>query len=333
MNTEKFSYAMGELDSKYLDEAIAYRAGKTASVHFRRIPAALVAAMLATLLMGAGVAAAVYGDSIQNWFQHQWKEMTGQQMSEGQIEVIDHLTQEINVSQTIGDVTVTADSATVGDNTFFLLLRVEGLELPQNWNYGFADFEMEVTPSPTEEGNGIGSYGFEYEGLDGDGAALLLIDYHFANEGEKTEDVSPFGVSLWLKDFVNNAHTDRQETLAAGEWRLEFSLERMPLSDVISLPDTEAMVMDPARGEDVSVWLRDIELSSTGLYFECDRDDELVISDQISVVMKNGTVVDHDGGLGETSEENTVWSFKWEFPIDLEEVQSLQIGRTKIDIP
>ena len=46
-------------------------------------------------------------------------------MSSGQAALIDHLSQEIGVSQSIGDVTMTVDSATVGDDGFYLLFRME----------------------------------------------------------------------------------------------------------------------------------------------------------------------------------------------------------------
>ena len=75
----------------------------------RRLPVALIAAILALVLMGAGVVAIVYGDSIQSWFGHYWEQVTGQPMSDQHTALIDHLSQEIDLAQTVGDVTVTVD--------------------------------------------------------------------------------------------------------------------------------------------------------------------------------------------------------------------------------
>jgi hypothetical protein len=335
MNTEKFSYAMSEIDSKYVDEAISYHAGLKSRIHFRHLPAAVVAAMLAVLLMGTCVVAAVCNDDIQNWFKQQWKGITGHSMGSEQSAVIDQLSQPINVSQTIGNVTVTADSATVGNGSFYLLLRVEGLNLSPNWGYGFDDLEMKLAPAPFEEGNGFGGYGFEYQGLDNNGAALMLIAYNYAGAESDATDTSPLEVSLWLKDFVNNANTTAQETIAAGEWNLKFWIDRTQLPNAIKLPDTKAVVTDLDTLQEVTILFHNIELTSTGmnLQYECDETETFL--EQVCVEMKDGTVVDSNGSFGMNLDdgETMEWSFQWKFPIDLNEVEAIKIGSTRIDIP
>ena len=58
MNSRLFSDAMGEIDTRYIDQVLAFR--PAARRHpFRRMPAALIAAVLALLLMGAGISAAI----------------------------------------------------------------------------------------------------------------------------------------------------------------------------------------------------------------------------------------------------------------------------------
>ena len=128
--------AFHAVDDKILERsetAIYNHESVTPRMLKRRFPAALIAAVLAMFLMGAGVAAIIYGDSIQNWFSHYWEIITGQQMSDEQATTIDHLSQEIGLSQTVGDVTVTVDSATVGYDNFFLLLRVNGIEFSSKY--------------------------------------------------------------------------------------------------------------------------------------------------------------------------------------------------------
>jgi hypothetical protein len=335
MNTEKFSYAMSEIDSKYVDEAISYHAGLKSHIHFRNLPAAAVAAMLAVLLMGTCVVGAVCNDNIQNWFQQKWKEITGHSMGSEQSAVIDQLSQPINVSQTIGNVTVTADSATVGNGSFYLLLRVEGLNLSPNCGYGFDDLEMKLAPAPFEDGNGFGGYGFEYQGLDNNGAALMLINYNYAGAESDATDTSPLEVSLWLKDFVNNANTTAQETIAAGEWNLKFWIDRTQLPNAIKLPDMKAVVTDLDTLQEVTIFIHNFELTSTGmnLQYECDETEAFL--EQVCVEMKDGTVVDSNGGVGMNLDdgETMEWSFQWQFPIDLNEVEAIKIGSTRIDIP
>ena len=63
MNTKVFSEAMGEIDDRYIEKAISYKAKKTSISHAKRWLMPLVAAVMAVLLMGAAVATVViYGD-------------------------------------------------------------------------------------------------------------------------------------------------------------------------------------------------------------------------------------------------------------------------------
>lgn len=63
MNTKKFSEAMGEIDDRYIEKAIAYQAKKSSVSHPKRWLLPLVAAIMTVLLIGTAVAAVViYGD-------------------------------------------------------------------------------------------------------------------------------------------------------------------------------------------------------------------------------------------------------------------------------
>lgn len=67
MNAKKFSEAMGELDGKYIDEALSYSAAARRPHRFRRVSVALTAAVLTILLMGTAVAG-VFGTQIVEFF-------------------------------------------------------------------------------------------------------------------------------------------------------------------------------------------------------------------------------------------------------------------------
>lgn len=63
MNTKKFSEAMGEIDERYIEKAIAYQAKKASAAHTKRWWLPLVAAIMTILLIGTAVAAVVlFGD-------------------------------------------------------------------------------------------------------------------------------------------------------------------------------------------------------------------------------------------------------------------------------
>lgn len=63
MNTKRFSEAMGEIDDRYIEKAIAYQAKKSSASYPKRWLLPLVAAIMTVLLIGTAVAAVViYGD-------------------------------------------------------------------------------------------------------------------------------------------------------------------------------------------------------------------------------------------------------------------------------
>lgn len=63
MSTKRFSEAMGEIDDRYIEKAIAYQAKKSSVSHPKRWLLPLVAAIMTVLLIGTAVAAVViYGD-------------------------------------------------------------------------------------------------------------------------------------------------------------------------------------------------------------------------------------------------------------------------------
>ena len=147
MNRKDLYNAVNEVDDDILERSERATISNVVPIR-RRWPVALIAAILCLFLMGAGVVAVIYGDSIQNWFGHYFELVTGQNMSEGQTALIDHLSQDISQSKTVGETTVTVDSVTVGDDSFYLLLRVEGVELSNRHSYSFDGVTLEVSPDP-----------------------------------------------------------------------------------------------------------------------------------------------------------------------------------------
>lgn len=301
----------------------------------RRWTTILVAAILSLCLMGAGIAAVIYGENIQSWFSHYWEEITGQSMSEGHIAVIEHLSQEIGVSQTVGDVTITMDSATVGDDNFFLLLKVGGMDFSNKHSYDFQTATMETSPDPLVDGAFVG-WGIDYIGVDGDGAALLLLNYEYLSDSGFVQDARPLQVWLRLGNLARDAHTDKEKVLLEGEWHYSFVIDRSQPIEVFALPDTEVMATDEEQKE-VPVMITNIELTNTGLRFQYDYDEgTLFIADQrIVVVLKNGNIMENNGGIGSPTEDNVgmSYTYQWLVPINLDEVEAVKIGDTQIDVP
>ena len=266
MNRKDLYNAVNEVDDDILERSERATISNVVPIR-RRWPVALIAAILCLFLMGAGVVAVIYGDSIQNWFGHYFELVTGQDMSEGQTALIDHLSQDISQSKTVGETTVTVDSVTVGDDSFYLLLRVEGVELSNRHSYSFDGVTLEVSPDPMEGVGGIGSHGIQYQGMDGDGAALLLMDYSYATQEEFELDTTPLEVHLLLEDFMRSPQSDHRKMITEGVWEFNFTIDRSQPPATISLPDTEVMAMNLELREEAPIILKNIELTNTGIRF------------------------------------------------------------------
>lgn len=332
MNAKMFSDAMSELDAKYVDEALSYNAKASRSPRLRHVSMALMAAILALLLMGAGFAAVVYGDSIQSWFGHYWKVITGQSMSEGQTEIIERLSQDIGMSQTVDDVTVTVDSATIGNNNLFILLKVKGLQHNNNVEYDFGNVTLIIAPDSAQDQNSVATYGIRHREWDGDGTALLLMEYSYISNSNNENDTSPINITLTLTDLLQNGD---KEPVLEGEWTFDFSLDRSKAIQVMHLPDTEVTAFDADKNELVPVVIKNIELSSTGFNFQYDyQRGTLSIEDRIQVMLNSGKVVEESGGSGTVMEDGTTLncSHQWRLPIDLNEISAVKIGEVIIPV-
>jgi len=350
MTTDAFSRAMCELDERYIAEALDCPGTAPPIRLRRRLPIALAAALLSLFLLGAGAVAGLFGDSIQSWFEYHWERMTGQTMSEAHGAVIEHLSQEIGVCQTVGETTVTADSATVGDDILYLLLRVEGPSLSRRHSYSFEHFGMELSPDPLEGTGGMGGIGLQFYDLDGDGAALFLMEFEYGSHEGFTADTGPLEVLVELEDLLRTGKKDR--LLEEGKWTLRFTLDRSRLPEPIPLPDTEVTALN-TENEPGTVLYSDIELTSTGIRFRHDlawRGDHLALVEapehiretmgvrlvpQMYLLLKNGTILESGGGLGVAMHDigKLACSYHWRIPVNLDEVAAVQIGQTQIPIP
>lgn len=315
-----------------VDEEILERSeNKPASGRHFRWYYVLVAILLSVFLMGAGVATIIWGDSIQNWFEHYWQAITGQEMSTGQTALIDHLSQEIGLSQTNGKVTVTIDSATVGDDSFFILIRIDGLPFSNRKSYGFNKTDIQVAPDPIDEIGGMSSYGFTSHGLDGDGSLIITMEYDYITKKGYIEDTRPLEVEIALRDFMQSPQTERRKTLQEGEWTYSFSIDRTKPPATISLPDTIVNAIDLTNRDEYStvpVLLTDIEVSNTGLRFKYDyHKGNYDVPAHIDAILENGVSIGVGSGNGSPLEDSGLLfcSYKWLVPIDLKEVTAISI--------
>lgn len=344
MNARIFFEAINQLGDSYYEEAADFRrpptrrGGKWYSPRrLRRLPILLTAAILAVFLLCAGAAAMIYGGHIQSWFSRSWEAMTGQAMSDQHTAILDHLSQEIGISQRDGDITITVDSAAVGDDLFYLLLRAEGIHFSDKYSYAFEDCSVTVSPALWEEAGGLGSCTIQSLGLDGDGTALFLVEYICTGIQSSQQEDQPIEITLRLKNLVQNTVGEEEKRLSQGEWTFQFSLDRSQFPDTVQLPDASVQALDLETQEEVEVVLFNIELTCTELRFQYDCQKgtlSLADNEPIYAVLESGAVIGCSGG-GALSEDHTtlVCSFQWYVPVNPGEIAAVQIGGTQIAVP
>lgn len=336
MKSERILRNLNDIEDKYILEAAPIACGKALSR--KGIVALIFAAALALFLVSCGVVAVIYGDSIQSWFGFYWHRITGQEMEVEQTATIDHLSQEIGASSTDGEITVSVDSATVSEDVFYLLIRVEGIPFSPRKDYEFRERNIEISPDPMAEAGGMGSYGIRYLGIDGDGSALFLMDHQCSPYSGFEDGTEDYEIILILTDLITR-NRSKTKTIAEGEWSFQFTLDRSAVPESIHLPDTVVPGIDLNTGETVELVLTDIVLTNTGIRFTHLSNNGSIdlhtSAHWISPLLVNGKRIEDGTGSGVpiAGTNQLSYSWHWPIPVDLDDIVSVWIGDTEIVIP
>lgn len=336
MKSERLLRNLNDIDGTYILEANPIEVAQ--HISRKKITALILAAALALFLVSCGVVAVIYGDSIQSWFEFYWHRITGQDMEVEQTAIIDHLSQDIGVSSTDGKVTVSVDSATVSEDIFYLLIRVEGLPFSGRKNYDFKERDIEITPDPAAESGGMGSFGIRFLGLDGDGSALFLLDHQTSPYSGFEDGTEDYDISLVFTDLVTRDRS-RTKMIAQGNWCFQFTLDRSAIPESIHLPDTVVPGVDLNTGAYIDIVLTDIVLTNTGIRFTRQSNNGSIDLHPdhhwIAVELENGSLIEDGTGSGVpiTGTNLLSYSWHWPIPVDLEDIVSIWIGNTEIVIP
>ncbi|MCD7784161.1 MAG: DUF4179 domain-containing protein [Oscillospiraceae bacterium] len=204
-----------------------------------RLPVVLAVVIAAVLLMGAGFAAA--SNSLTSFFQGRWQELTGEEMSQGQLEVIDGFSQEIDASQISNEITVTIDSAMASQNEMYFLLRMEGdcLQdvLVEGENWYFEHFYFGIKNAEVA-------------------AYASHIDWHYEEDGvyywlwecsydTLPEDVTTLNCSLSMGALHSNYDEEDKDVVINGSWSFDFTVD-------VSEDTTDSQTTNSAQEIDAS---------------------------------------------------------------------------------
>ena len=304
MKNDDILYALTDIREDFLEEAAPVRRRPLS-----RWLTAAVAASLSVLLMGAGI---LFGGSIQDWMDHRWAMENTRPMGEGQAALVDSMSQEIGLGQTIGGITVDVDSALFADRGFRVLVRVRGQQFDHAQGVEFDHWTMELQPDPTE---GMGRrIGWEFAGFDSDGSWLLFFRCDW---DEAVRPDAPFTVRLSMSDlvFTGGPIGENLEVVQEGTWEFEFPLEVTGVPEPIRLPDC---TVKTEKGQTLE--LKNLVLYSTGISYEKIGEGDF----EITVILADGSTIAATLGLGDSR-----W---WDVPVDPEQVTALRLGETTIPI-
>ncbi|MBQ4550932.1 MAG: hypothetical protein IJA49_07545 [Oscillospiraceae bacterium] len=310
MKHDDILYALTDVRGEYIEEAAPARRRP-----MRRGLVGLLAASLALLMMGA---AAIFGGSVQDWMAHRWAFENIRPMGEGQTALVDSMSQEIGLSQTIGDVTVDVDSAIFEDQGFRILVRVRGQQFDQKRGIDFRRELMELEPDPAallgEEVHFSGGRGWEAAGFDGDGSLLLFFQCYWDVPRRPDE---PFTVRLTMSDlYYSGSGGEVAEVIQEGTWEFAFPLEVTGVPAPIALPDCTV-----ETEEHGAVELKNLILYSTGITYEQTGEGDIF---PVTIILEDGSSIAATLGTGDSQ-----W---WDVPVDPAEVKAVQIGETVIPV-
>ncbi|MBQ8831004.1 MAG: DUF4179 domain-containing protein [Oscillospiraceae bacterium] len=332
MKSTDLYFSFNEVDDDILERSERSAAHKVIPLR-RRLVMAVAAVLVVVVLMGAA-AVVSYWDNIQTWFAYEFELRNNQELSEGHKDLIEHLSQEIGISKTSNDVTITVDSAVVAEDSFKIMLVAEGIK--NTVDYGLHDDGVVLTingenKNTTVSGNFVGENTF---------VIILTGDIRDLEENVENVDVS-LSMKGFLKYYLDYYRTNT-ETLE-GEWYFEFSMNCVDTKTKV-IKNVEAIVYDEQTGELTHITLDKVELTNMYLYFEYDAGEEWRYSVDtlgedyygVCAVLESGQEVTIDSGhgspLGDESDTRICEIFYWKIPINIDEVVEIRIGDTVIPV-
>ncbi|MCD7771426.1 MAG: DUF4179 domain-containing protein [Oscillospiraceae bacterium] len=289
---------------------------------YRKLPMVLVTVFAAILLMGAGFIAS--SDSIDGWFKTQWEEVTGEEMSNTQYEYVASLSQYIGLSQSSDGVTVTVDSATLGDDIIYVLIYVESDNAKFAPNVSIARFDtaaIELDAAITR----FSHVGTSWQYTDENGKVCLILEKTFGLENGD----EPVDVTLHFEDFCAYYAEDTglTGTFNGGVWDFEFTLERTETHLIeFTIPETWSGVYELSVSEFTLYAVYDYpsyNIYPRGLYLG-----------NIYAITEDGTEIrtSLSYSISDPDDGVTVAQYHWAVPLDLDEIVGIRIGEEIIEI-
>lgn len=295
--------------------------------HFKPL---LVAAVLLCLLAGTVFVAAISGNLL-SYFETQWQKLTGNTMDESQSQLIHNLTTEIGDRVTSGDNSITLESVTPGENSVWILLRLEApnTTFSEGNFYNFHGFDCTIVPSPVSEDVGFMGLTIQSEIVNTDGSLSMLLLLDASLPEDTALNSGDYTLNLLFEDVLDSTTANLQ--VVEGFWEFSIPLQPAKYETSLAVQDLTVPAQIEDTGEIVEVPLTDVFISSTGIRFSYTGEGHML---SITAILKDGTTISTaTGGSSRLGTSSTyAVNYQWSVPLNSDEIAAIQFGNFRVPI-
>lgn len=318
-----------------------------------------LAAVLAVLLLAACAAAPGAASALADYFSGLWRDQNETALTQEQLDFIGAITQTVGVSDTVDGVTITLEAVTAGESAMWMLLSVDGLDVPAEElvkeDLRFATGGLYLDPTPDGYSYGVALQGPLELRAAGDGRLIMLLRAVYDDGTSGVTFLTEPLALVSLQDIRTYDSDGRQKSLVAeGIWRLEFCLElpaEEPKSIVlhdVALPAMYLNLQEVIDNIDVEVkqkpcevLAKELRLTSTEMHIYWTGGGFTFPAGEISLILDGGTEVGNSGywwderfgfKTGPKDEVQNHYIVPWDLPVDLSRAAALRVGGQTIPL-
>ena len=290
----------------------------------------VAACLLLVLISGTAVAVQGSGRTMLDYFTRGWNYSGTEDLPADYLLNVQNLTIPIGISQTVGDLTLTVESAVYSDGYYWILVNGEGMDFGKR-NYAFERTELQIL---TDDGENIArTYGGQ-TGMNRERTLLQMLLMGKLAEGTAAELVGKtVTFQLNIEDVMTGKkHLD--EVALEGNWQFTFPVTLTAVKDPVTVPDFIAEYdpifdYDKEKGQKVDV--RNVSITAGEICFQYNTDH--YTGPLPRVLLENGGEVGSAGGhLVELEDGWFDCEYRWVMPVDTSQISALQFGNTVMEI-
>lgn len=322
-----------------------------------------LAAVLAVLLLAACAAVPGAASALADYFSERWSEQNETALTQEQLDFIGAITQTVGVSDTVDGVTVTLEAVTAGESSLWMLLTMDGLDVPAEElveeDLRFATAGLYLEPAYDGYNYGVAiERPLELRAAE-DGRLMLLFRAVYDDETSGVTFLTEPQALIALQDLRAYGSDGRQKSVVAkGIWRLKFELkplekeaEGIVLRDVtlpamyLNLREVIDNIDDEVKQKPCEVLAKELRLTSTEMHIYLMDDGFTLPTGEARLILDDGAEVRSSGYWWDErfsrrtatqdrkdDEVRSHYIASWDLPVDLSRAAALRVGEETIPL-